>query len=417
MSERLQWELEKLSFQIKFIKLIIDGEMKVTNRPRKQIVADLEERGFPRFNKEGKPSYTKPDGEDMEEQEEEQEKDEDDNVEDVINGPEEVHGSFEYLLGMKIWALTRERYERLLKQKQEREAELETLLQYSAKDLWTMDLDEFVTAYDKFMSEDEEARNGEIPGAATKGKGKKKRKADQDDSEYNPNSKKSKTSKKTPKKVKDEEAENFQRVLLEPKAIAVPKAKRPSKVKAESETSLPPSSEESDSKKSDPPPTLVKTEPKEEPEKISAFSSKFKKLSAAFDSSTDSKSNDGTGSPGTIKTENSDDKKLESKATTESTTAKTKRKSSPMKQESESAGSDISDDDDEPVAVPERTMRKRPSRATAASKKSYQEIVDLSDDSFDDGEKQVPDEDGGDDDDDDVRSEEDQSYNEDEDDD
>ncbi|GAV48353.1 hypothetical protein ZYGR_0I06500 [Zygosaccharomyces rouxii] len=416
MSERLQWEVEKLSFQIKFIKLIIEGEMSITNRPRKQIIADLEEKGFPRFNKEGKPSYMKISEKDTEEEEGEKGEDEEE-VEGVINGPEEVYGSFEYLLGMKIWALTRERYEKLLKQKQDRQVELETLLQYSAKDLWSMDLDEFVTAYDKFMAEDEEARNGEIPGAATKGKGKRKRKADQDDNEYNPGSKKAKTTKKTPKKVKEEETENFERFLLEPKAIAAPKTKRPSKVKSESEAPLPPSSEESDSKKSNSPPATVKTEPKEEePEGISAFSSKFKKLSAAFDSPNDAKPNGRAKSPSVIKTEDNDDKKPEPKSTVKSTAARTKRKSPPAKQESESSASDV-DEDDEPVAVPQRSMRNRPSRAAAASKKSYQEVIDLSDDSFDDNEEQAPEENAdGDEVEDDGASEEDQSYNEDDDD-
>lgn len=421
ISERLQWEVEKLSYQIKFIKLIIDNEMRVTNKPRKEIVADLEERGFPRFNKEGKPSYVKTSDEDKQEQEreelenEEKEEDEED-VEDVINGPEEIRGTFEYLLGMKIWALTRERYEKLLKQKQARQADLETLLKYSAKDLWSMDLDEFVTAYDKFMDEDEEARNGEIPGAPAKSKGKRKRNADPNDDDYNP-SKKSKTPKKAVKKVKDEETENFQRILLEPKAVAAPKAKRPTKVKTESETSLPLSSEESDSKRSNSPPTTIKTEPKqEEQEGISAFSSRFKKLSEAFDGPTESnsKSISNPKLPDAVKNEDNAEHEIpkpkpRAKA---ATTAKGKRNSAPVKQKSESSASELDaddDEDDEPVVVPDKAMRKRPSRAVATSKKSYKETIDLSDSSFNDEEQAVDEDTAGADED---SLEEDESYNE-----
>lgn len=371
MSERLRWELEKLSYQIKFIKLIIDHELIVTNRPRKMIVIDLEERGFPRFNKEGKPSYVKTSDEEKDKQEEQENEEEEENNA-IINGPEEVIGSFEYLLGMKIWALTRERYEKLLNQKQEKQMDLETLLKYSAKDLWSLDLDEFVTAYDKFMADDEEARNGEIPGTASKTKNKRKRKTDQNDGEYNPTGKKPKVSKKTTaKKGKEDISGSFERIFLEPKAMT--KDKRPTKVKTESQSAPSCSIEIAPKKKSEPTPASIKIEPREE-EGISAFSDKFKKLAATFD-----------------------DSEVTSNIADEPN-AKPLAPLIPIESKSEAVNSKVKDKTNESIGgkqqaapieneeVPTRGRRKRPCRAAAIPKKSYQDNIILSDSSYDDQE-------------------------------
>lgn len=233
MSERLQWEVEKLSYQVKFIKMIIDRALTVTNKPRKDIIKELEELGFPRINKEGKPHYGSISSKIEELVDEGEGEDESENQTDeaIINGPEEVYGTFEYLLGMRIWSLTRERYQKLLNQKQERETELEDLLKLSASDLWNNDLEEFMKAYDEFLIIDEESRNGNESGASSKTKAKRKRKsAADDDDDYGKSKKKPKATKKSLNKLKLETA-NFERVLLEPK-VAV-KVKRPTKIKSE----------------------------------------------------------------------------------------------------------------------------------------------------------------------------------------
>jgi DNA topoisomerase-2 len=73
----------------------------------------------------------------------------------TVNKPEPAN--YDYLLGMAIWSLTRERYERLMKERDNKEGELTDLLKKSPKDLWNIDLDDFLVGWDKFM----EGRRGE----------------------------------------------------------------------------------------------------------------------------------------------------------------------------------------------------------------------------------------------------------------
>ncbi|CCH61411.1 hypothetical protein TBLA_0E03570 [Henningerozyma blattae CBS 6284] len=303
MCEKLQWDVEKLSFQVKFIKMIIEKELVVSNIPKKQIIKELETLGFPRINKDGKPHY----GSIQEKIEElleedgtsEEEKVEQENNDELneINGPEEEYGTYDYLLGMKIWSLTKERYEKLLKQKQEKEVELETLLGLTPQDLWNNDIDEFVKGYDEFLKFDEDFRNGSAP---TKSKGKRKRGSNNDgddDDDFDPSNKKKKksaTKKQTSRKIKLEDP-NFKRIVLEAKAMAKPKV--PSRIKSEPTSSVASSKsntpqpikteEDNDTSSNSTSSTIFDKSIKKEDEKpgsiLSRFSSQFKKASSAFD--------------------------------------------------------------------------------------------------------------------------------------
>ncbi|KAL3233710.1 DNA topoisomerase 2 [Nakaseomyces bracarensis] len=377
MTGRLQWEAEKLSFQVKFIKMIIEKTLVVTNKAKKAIIAELEDLGFPRINKEGKPHFGKIDEEAAEllsdaesdaEKDEEEGKSSKDDDESTVNGPEELFGTYEYLLGLRIWSLTKERYEKLLKQKQEKEVELENLLKLSAKDLWNNDLDDFLKAYEEFQKMDLFLRNSAVP--KTKGKGKK-RKGDDDD--YDPSKKKPA---RRVKRVKKEETD-FNRKLIEPKALI--KVKRPVKVKVEKPTpstssaSTPTVKEElgvSDeaTPETTPSATIFDNKVKEEEEEeggISAFSSKFKKITSAFD--------DDESSEETAKKNNSDTTK---KTAPKKPTASRRKKVIESDEEEIIDEEMLNDDDEEDIQPRQRTSRR------ARPKKSYAETIELSDDSF-----------------------------------
>lgn len=390
MSEILQWEVEKFSFQVKFIKMIIDKELVVTNKPRKDIIDELETLGFPRINKKGKPHYGKIEEdsaviEELEEAEEEEEVKDLETTEntatDTVNGPEEIYGTYEYLLGMRIWSLTKERYEKLLQLKQEKEAELEALLKLSAKDLWNIDLDDFMKNYDEFLKLDEDIRNGDLPTKG-KGKGKGKRKRGGDDDEYDPSGKKPK--KRQSKKIKIEYSD-FDRILLEPKAVSKPK--RVTKIKTESKTSSLAASEKPSPTPTEIPDGEVKSEPttvfdsnkeknatgdedEDEDNALSSFSSKFNKISKDFTK---------------VKTEAPEKtipekQPVENKKRTSKSSVKPARKK--VFQLSDESDLDINsedEDDDEAVVVQPRS---RASRSNAIAKKSYAEDIKLSDDSF-----------------------------------
>lgn len=183
MADNLQNQLTKLSEQARFIKMVIEKKLSVANKKRQAMVDELQSYNFTRFTKEGKPVTTEPvvPGEQMAKEEEE--------IGDISGlnlgvveddggefKPETTYSQYDYLLGMAIWALTRERYEKLLKQRDEKQQELTMLLKQSAKDLWNADLDKFLVDWQEFLRRDIEDKNKFGPGAqpATKKRARKR---------------------------------------------------------------------------------------------------------------------------------------------------------------------------------------------------------------------------------------------------
>lgn len=186
LMSHLQKIIDKLSYQAKFLNLVITGELKVGNKKKSMLVEELEKLNFPRITKDGDFNFSGIQGkieildEDEEgeavninpfEQNEDGETGGGNNL--VNNSAEEKYGSFDYLLNMKLWSLTYEKYNALNRDINNKQAELETLRNKTNKDLWKEDLEEFVKQYKKFIEYDTDARSNIIPDKATKS-GKKK---------------------------------------------------------------------------------------------------------------------------------------------------------------------------------------------------------------------------------------------------
>jgi DNA topoisomerase-2 len=92
-------ELKYLSNRARFVKLIIDGKLRVNNVPRKDIIAFLESNGF-----------------------------------------DQVSGSYNYLLNMPIHSLTKETYDQLLKEVSEKKTELSEVKKLEPVDMYRTDL-------------------------------------------------------------------------------------------------------------------------------------------------------------------------------------------------------------------------------------------------------------------------------------
>lgn len=95
MANELQLQFEKLSNQARFVKMIIEKELVVSNRKKADIMVDLRKYKFRPFPKVAK---AKAAGE----------------TEDVVEdeeAAEDAPGStdYDYLLGMPIWSLTKEK--------------------------------------------------------------------------------------------------------------------------------------------------------------------------------------------------------------------------------------------------------------------------------------------------------------------
>jgi len=134
LANELQNAFEKLTNQARFIQLIVDKQLVVSNRKKADIVVDLRKHKFRPFPKV---SNAKRAGE----IEDAAEDDEQDN---------EVGGDadYDYLLGMAIWSLTKEKIEKLRVQASDKEKELLVLLERTPKDMWNSDLDQFIKAWE-----------------------------------------------------------------------------------------------------------------------------------------------------------------------------------------------------------------------------------------------------------------------------
>ena len=152
----MQRELEKLSNQSRFIKMIIDGKLVVSKKKKAVLVTELKKldfRPFPKVldaKKEGEFEAVV-----------EEDNDDDADAETAVGASD-----YDYLLGMAIWSLTQERVERLLKQIGDKEVEIDTLIKLSPKDLWTKDLDDLSEEWRVQL--DEEAKRAKK--SATKGR-------------------------------------------------------------------------------------------------------------------------------------------------------------------------------------------------------------------------------------------------------
>lgn len=187
MASDLQNQLTRLSEQARFIKMIIDGELVVLNVKRSDLVDLLIKHKFRRFDKNGKAVAEETSELFVDEGAIEEEEAEVGDISQLNaagitqigaedeHKPESVYSQYDYLLGMAIWSLTRERYEKLLKQREDKEAELQRLLQLSAKDLWNTDLDDFLEGWHQFLEEDLKERNSVVPNKATKARKRRQR--------------------------------------------------------------------------------------------------------------------------------------------------------------------------------------------------------------------------------------------------
>ncbi len=99
--DKISKELMLLSNKSMFIKAIVDNKLKISNVPRKQIVLWLETANF-----------------------------------------DEVDGSYSYLLSMPIHTLTKEKYEELLLQEDQKKIELEEIRKVKPVDMYKKDLND-----------------------------------------------------------------------------------------------------------------------------------------------------------------------------------------------------------------------------------------------------------------------------------
>ncbi|NP_001037009.1 DNA topoisomerase 2 [Bombyx mori] len=163
---QLQAEADKLSNQARFILKKCDKGLVIENKKRKAMVEELIKRGYaPDPIADWKKRASKIQGltalEDDDAQESEEEEPEPDpkgkpvDPDKAFQQLKEVK-KFNYLLGMSMWMLTKEKKDELLKQRDQKLTELTTLKNKTAPMLWREDLDAFLIKLDEV--EDKERR-------------------------------------------------------------------------------------------------------------------------------------------------------------------------------------------------------------------------------------------------------------------
>jgi len=156
----MEHTLKKISNQARFIKLIVDGKLKISKRKRMDIVKDLKERKFDIWLPSKDSANTLRDRakatDAFENEDEENEKKEDENAMDVDEGEDDLKkysNGYKYLLSMSLASLTMEKVAELLKKEGDTLQEVNALRQKTVKDLWRDDLEEL----DKYLDEYEKS--------------------------------------------------------------------------------------------------------------------------------------------------------------------------------------------------------------------------------------------------------------------
>ncbi|KAH7926207.1 DNA topoisomerase II [Leucogyrophana mollusca] len=142
LANELQTQFERLSNQARFVQMIIDKKLVVSNRKKVDIIAELRKLSFRPFPKVAK-AKAAGENEDIVEQDEDDEE----------AGPAGSATDYDYLLGMPIYSLTKEKIDKLLQQAAEKEAELLALLERKPVELWNEDLDAFLKEWEKSCQE------------------------------------------------------------------------------------------------------------------------------------------------------------------------------------------------------------------------------------------------------------------------
>uniref|UniRef100_A0A7S1Z3I8 DNA topoisomerase 2 n=1 Tax=Ditylum brightwellii TaxID=49249 RepID=A0A7S1Z3I8_9STRA len=181
--ENLRWDQKMLSNKARFVEEVCSGELIVSNRKRKDLLADLKERGYDMMNKKEDKNKSNEDGNESDNE----------SVEESASDAELAKG-YDYLLGMKIWTLTYEKAEQLRRQLAEKTQAVEELEATSPSKIWQNDLDNIEEALDErdaaMEAADEDERKAQSKSKkrqakvtkkkATAAKKKKKKKDDWD---------------------------------------------------------------------------------------------------------------------------------------------------------------------------------------------------------------------------------------------
>ncbi|XP_046659381.1 DNA topoisomerase 2-like isoform X2 [Homalodisca vitripennis] len=142
----LQAEAAKLSNQARFIVEKCDGILTIENKKKKAMIEELVKKGYDSDPvkawklKQDREAVLEEQGDDSQEEVEEEES---------TKGPD-----YDYLLGMTMWSLTKEKKDELLRKRDEKQTELRILQAKTPKIIWNEDLDNLLEKMDEVETQE-----------------------------------------------------------------------------------------------------------------------------------------------------------------------------------------------------------------------------------------------------------------------
>jgi len=138
MLKTLREEHMILENKARFVEAVIEGDIVVSNRKKSALLKELQKKNY-----DLKEDAKKPTNDDDSDEES------DDDEEDGVSTDAELAKGYEYLLGMKIWSLTKEKVDKLKEQEQLKAEELKELEKKHAHQIWWEDLDDLEDLLDE----------------------------------------------------------------------------------------------------------------------------------------------------------------------------------------------------------------------------------------------------------------------------
>ncbi|XP_002737286.1 DNA topoisomerase 2-alpha [Saccoglossus kowalevskii] len=155
-------ESNKLDNQARFILEKIENKIVIENKSKRDLISMLVQRGY-----DSDPIKA------WKESQNRNNEDEDSDTDSMYSSATGGGPDFNYLLGMALWSLSKERKDELLKNRDTKAAELEVLRDKTPSDLWIEDLDAFSAKLEEVEAQEKE---DELIGGAIAAKQKGKRK-------------------------------------------------------------------------------------------------------------------------------------------------------------------------------------------------------------------------------------------------
>jgi DNA topoisomerase-2 len=137
---------------MRFILGVVKNEIKVSNRKKKDIEADLKHLGFDEMTKTkagGAGPATPVEGDE----------DSSEDGGDAVDAAQSAGGKgYDYLLSMPIFSLTMEKVQALCAERDAKQEEVDMLRGTTAQEMWTADLDSFLVMYEDVQEEERESK-------------------------------------------------------------------------------------------------------------------------------------------------------------------------------------------------------------------------------------------------------------------